>query len=373
MTTRDDFRQKLILFSERAIKLREHLKNEEATKLALVQPFISLLGYDDRDPTEVAAEHGADFSEKYKNRVDYAILKGKDPVIAIECKTVGNGRKDDRGQLKAYFNASKTVKLGILTDGILYDFFVDSNEPNLMDEEPFLSVDFAAISAGRLTDTIIDGLFGLQKGKFDPTGITENARMNLTYRAFHDYLAKQFGKPSVEFTRFLLRSNDIKHVRESAIKSYEEIAKKAFQDVFNAHVIQQLNIPAQSVQKAVAERPIEAPIELETTKKEIVSGVETTPEELEAFEEIRRHIAFLCGGSRDLFQKVEQISYKDYQGKFVIFLGKERKGRLIDLVQNRDGSFRYILADGLPEAEFSSIDAMSGRLLNLFRRQVEAL
>jgi predicted type IV restriction endonuclease len=93
MPTREEFRGSLVSFSERAMKIREHLKNEEATKVSLVLPFIALLGYDDRDPTEVSAEHAADFSEKYRNRVDYAILKDMLPVIAIECKSLGNGRK----------------------------------------------------------------------------------------------------------------------------------------------------------------------------------------------------------------------------------------------------------------------------------------
>ncbi|WID95844.1 type I restriction enzyme HsdR N-terminal domain-containing protein [Bosea vestrisii] len=123
MITIEDFRTNLVSYAERVQRVREHIKNEEATKVALILPFIALLGYDDRDPTEVSAEHAADFSDKYKNRVDYAILKEMNPIIAIECKSVGNGKKDDRGQLKSYFNASKSVKLGILTDGIIYDFF----------------------------------------------------------------------------------------------------------------------------------------------------------------------------------------------------------------------------------------------------------
>ena len=151
--TIDEFRAALVTFAERVQRVRAHIHNEEATKVALVLPFIAVLGYDDRDPTEVAAEHAADFSEKYRNRVDYAVLKNLQPVIAVECKCVGNGKKDDRGQLKAYFNASKTVKLGVLTDGVLYEFFVDSQEPNMMDDEPFLVVDFDKVAKAQITET----------------------------------------------------------------------------------------------------------------------------------------------------------------------------------------------------------------------------
>lgn len=65
-------------------------------------------------------EHSADFSDKYKNRVDFAILKDESPVIAIECKCCGASIKDERGQLRSYFNAAPTVKMGVLTDGIVF-------------------------------------------------------------------------------------------------------------------------------------------------------------------------------------------------------------------------------------------------------------
>jgi predicted type IV restriction endonuclease len=367
MPTRDEFRSSLVAFSERAMKIRQHLKNEEATKVSLVQPFIALLGYDDRDPTEVAAEHAADFSEKYRNRVDYAILKEMLPVIAVECKSVGNGKKDDRGQLKAYFNACKTVKLGILTDGVIYEFFVDSNEPNLMDEEPFLTVDFAAVAAGRITDTMLDGLLSLIKTAFDPASIAENARMNLTYLAFHAYLTDQFSAPSVDFTRFLLRANDIKHVRAAAIENYREIAKTAFQDVFNARVLQRLDISSTSVQKAAPTRPVDI---IDVAQVQLEQAPHTSTQEIKIFEDIRRRLAFLSAGDADLFAQISQVSYRDYQGKFVVYLEKERKGRLLDVIEGKDGSIRFQIMDGVSDNEKTNLAELDERLLSLFKKRV---
>jgi predicted type IV restriction endonuclease len=108
----DEFRPKLRAFAERMVGLAPRCTNEESTKLFLILPFLNFLGYDDRNPDEVCPEHGADFSEKFKNRVDFAILKGGTPVIAIECKTLGTALRDERGQLRSYFNAAPTVKMG---------------------------------------------------------------------------------------------------------------------------------------------------------------------------------------------------------------------------------------------------------------------
>lgn len=367
MPTRDEFRSALVAFSERAMTIREHLKNEEATKVSLVQPFIALLGYDDRNPTELAAEHAADFSEKYRNRVDYAILKDMLPVIAVECKSVGNGKKDDRGQLKAYFNASKTVKLGILTDGIIYEFFVDSNAPNLMDEEPFLTVDFQAVAAGRLTDTVLDGLFSLIKTAFDPESIAENARMNLTYLAFHAYLTSQFSAPTEDFTRFLLKQNEIKHVRAGAIPAYSEIAKTAFQDVFNARVLQRLDISATAVQKTA---PIRSPEAVPAASLPAEQSPQPSAKEVEIFEEIRRRLAFLSSGDVDLFSKIAQVEFRAFQDKFVVYFEKERKGRLLEVFEGKDGSIRYRISDEAPDNERANLSELNERLLALFKRRV---
>jgi hypothetical protein len=70
-----EFRQRLLAFAKVAVTRAEKIDNEAATNLQLVQPFLTLLGYDVTNPDEVSPEHHADFSEKYQNKVDYAILR----------------------------------------------------------------------------------------------------------------------------------------------------------------------------------------------------------------------------------------------------------------------------------------------------------
>ena len=70
----EEFAQKFKAFAERLVGLASRCGNEESTKLFLILPFLHFLGYDDRNPDEVCPEHAADFSEKYKNRVDFAIF-----------------------------------------------------------------------------------------------------------------------------------------------------------------------------------------------------------------------------------------------------------------------------------------------------------
>ena len=371
MAALEDFRAAVNTFRDRVARVRDRVTNEEATKVALILPFLGMLGYDERDPSEVAPEYPADFSEKYKNRVDYVVLMNNHPAIAVECKCAGNGKKDDRGQLKSYFNAAKTVKLGILSDGVIFDFFVDSNEPNMMDDEPFLTLDFGADPKSAISDTALEGLFALTKAEFNPETVSENARRSIMHRAFYDYLSREFGDPSPDFTRFLLKEIKIKHIRTSALDAYRTIAKAAFKDVFNSHVLRQLDITA-TVPKTPArvETPAEATPDATNNAAKPESGIITTAAELCAFEQVRRRLAFLAAGDAALFEAIGKIQYRDYQGKMAVFYQYERKGRILDIVEGRDGVIRFVVMDGGDMAPFVDLAAADERLRTIFIKRV---
>ncbi len=60
--------------------------NDQGTKMFLILPFLSFIGYERSNPDEVFPEHNADFSEKYKSRVDYAILKYSPRSLLLSAK-----------------------------------------------------------------------------------------------------------------------------------------------------------------------------------------------------------------------------------------------------------------------------------------------
>ena len=84
-----DFIDQLQALSTKALKIREHLQTEEATKNALIMPFIGILGYDIFDPTEVIPEFVADVGIKKGEKVDYAIVKDGKVILLYECKKCG--------------------------------------------------------------------------------------------------------------------------------------------------------------------------------------------------------------------------------------------------------------------------------------------
>jgi len=74
----------------------EHIASEEATKNALVLPFISALGYNVFDSREVTPELTADVGTKKGEKVDYAILQDGQPILLFECKPAGTNLDQPR-------------------------------------------------------------------------------------------------------------------------------------------------------------------------------------------------------------------------------------------------------------------------------------
>ena len=72
--------------AERASEQVAHLETEEATKHALVMPFIQALGYNVFDPLEIVPESTADVGTRRGEKVDYALMHDGKPMILFECK-----------------------------------------------------------------------------------------------------------------------------------------------------------------------------------------------------------------------------------------------------------------------------------------------
>ena len=80
-----DLIDQLQTLAKRAKESADNLQNEEATKMALITPFIQALGYDIFNPSEVMPEYSADFPEiKQGERVDYAILENGNPKFLLK-------------------------------------------------------------------------------------------------------------------------------------------------------------------------------------------------------------------------------------------------------------------------------------------------
>ena len=165
-----DFIDRIREISARIPKQLDHIQTEEATKNALVMPFLSALGYNVFDPTEVTPELVADIGVKKGEKVDYAILREGKPIILVECKhhTVDLG-KAHASQLYRYFGVTE-ARFGVLTNGIVYWFYTDLEAPNKMDARPFFEFNMLDFR-----DPTVEELKKFSKSSFDLDNILTTA------------------------------------------------------------------------------------------------------------------------------------------------------------------------------------------------------
>ena len=221
--------------------VREALVSEEATKQALIVPFIKALGYDVYDPREVFPEYTADFGTKQGEKVDYAIMKDGVPVILIECKRVTDNLNAPNAvsQLFRYFVSTGGVRLGILTNGVKYQFFSDLDEQNVMDSTPFLELDLE-----NLTDTGLEHLARFVKGFDVKTTVEEAARIRHIDR-IKGLLERQLSEPDKGFVDWIRRELYPDKTSGAFRAMLPEMVKQAAQD-FVKDKIRETPPPAQN-------------------------------------------------------------------------------------------------------------------------------
>lgn len=362
MTTSNELRAGLLAVAKRSVSIMTACTNEESTKLYLVLPFLGLLGYDYANPYEVYPEHLADFDPNSANKVDFAILRDGAPVIAVECKQAGADLTESRGQLRRYFNALEKVKLGILTNGILFEFFVDSAQPNIMDDEPFLTVDLETIARAGVPDEVIETLVSATKAYYDPETIAEAAHVQLVKKRLRTVFLDEAKGPSEEFCRFALERIGVKSVRKPVIdRYYAPMIKTAFEESLVVPVVERLKSQTSGDNRG-------GPLALH----QIGQRIETTERELAIFSYIRRRLAYLAEDETQ-FEAIENVRYRDYVGKLAIYYDRERKGRLFDFIEGADGYDKYIFPDPIGEIVSNNVLEIDAALKTVFAARVREL
>ncbi|MEE1291310.1 MAG: type I restriction endonuclease, partial [Spirochaetota bacterium] len=192
------FNEDLKQLAERVQTLKNNISTEEATKMSMVIPFFQLLGYDVFNPGEFCPEYVADVGVKKGEKVDYAVIINGNPEILIECKWCGETLSKHGSQLFRYFGTS-SAKFGILTNGLIYQFFTDLDEANKMDLTPFLEINME-----ELKDVQINELKKFSKDNFDKDNILSTAS-DLKYSTLiKNLLSKDLENPSDDFIRYIL-------------------------------------------------------------------------------------------------------------------------------------------------------------------------
>ena len=280
----------------------EYVKNEEATKTALVMPFIRTLGYDNYNLKEVMPEYTCDAPGKNGEKVDYAIMKGEKPFMLVECKFAHDNLQDKHAaQLHKYFNSIPELKVGVLTNGVIYRFYTDLEHLHIMDNTPFLEIDMRNVE-----NNLVKELKRFRKDSpFDEDEMREAAeeldRSNKIKKIWEGAL----DYPSDEFVIFFARqiSSD-KTIAKDVIDKVRNSIKKILKEFVDKN--------ATNVPKPIIEIPDGEGSGGKTPPKPDPIGIVTTEEEMRGFNIVREILQEIIDPDR--------IKYKDWKTYYNVLL-----------------------------------------------------
>ncbi|MDR3618079.1 MAG: type I restriction enzyme HsdR N-terminal domain-containing protein [Paludisphaera borealis] len=288
-------REALQQYVKRVQELAEHVRgNEQATKQSLVGPLLTLLGYDLTDPRECVPEYRVDFgANRSVKPIDWAFFQATRPIFFVEAKEVGKRLGSYDEQLADYFAKAPEARLGILTNGVQWRFFTDVVNPNIMDKEPFVKWDV-------LTDEQppFDFLTLIQKAQYNKQLIRTFAERKRAQNLLVSELNRLL-EPASEFVKLAIANIETRRISDKVVDDWKPVLSNAINEWARQRTLTAvLENPARSDNQAAAEGS-------ESNR------IETTQEELAAYEIVRRHL----GPSRP-------VAYEDTVSYFKIHLAE---------------------------------------------------
>ncbi|MCR5224693.1 MAG: type I restriction enzyme HsdR N-terminal domain-containing protein [Alphaproteobacteria bacterium] len=357
---RNELRTKIQKHANICMERVQFCKTEEATKQSLVLPFISILGYDVFNMQEVIPEFftGAYDSKKNQRRIDYVITKDGAPSIAIECKSANVPlERVDKGQLGTYFHSCR-VKLGILTNGIRYEFYADCKEATEMDKTPFIVFDMEKIAKQGIKNEVVNAIAHFIKSELNPNSIKEEAKKKLIASAIMNFLKENSESPSDEFVKLILANTGIfKVITSNTIQNY----KKAI-----------VNTISSFVEEQIQERVSSNAAKKEEERLEALDGIVTTEGEKRVYSYAIKRLAYLVD-TDELYEGLKEVHYQDYKTTFIVYYKKNKDGRLFNLKELNDGKFEFVFPALQREITTSNLKDIDEALLASYKIRVSAI
>jgi hypothetical protein len=331
-----DFIDHVRALAERANKHAASIKTEEATKNALVMPFIQALGYDVFNPTEVVPEFIADIGTKKGEKIDYAIMIEGQPVIMFECKALNQPLEAHNSQLFRYFGAVKGARFGVLTNGVIYQLFSDIEAPNVMDVKPFLEVNLLD-----LQEDLVEELKRLAKSFFNLEEMLSVAVQLKYTREIKRLLAQELTEPSDDFIRYFVARVHPGRATTTIRELFSTLLKDAFKQFLAERIAGRLKSAALADENA---QKVAEVIE-EEAKEEGMS-----PIEIDGYNIVRAIVREAVS--------VDRIFHRDTQKYCGILLDDSRKKPICRLYFNNPEKLQLALFDANKEENLVSLERL---------------
>ncbi len=254
-------------------RVRDRLDTEEATKNALVMPFLRALGFDPFDPDAVVPEFTADVGVKKGEKVDYALKKDGELIVLVECKACNANLKDVHyNQLFRYFSVT-TARVAVLTNGFDWWFFSDVDERNKLDTKPFYR-----FALDEFNEADVRQLEKFSSRTFDANALDETASTLKYTSLIKNEIKNEISNPSDDLVRLLTKRVYSGHYTNSIRELFSPLVATAFnetiRDLVNirlTHALSQVNDTTDSQAEATTFDEEKPDSDIVTTEEEIES------------------------------------------------------------------------------------------------------
>lgn len=342
-----DLIDKIQEITSRIPKQQDVIETEEATKNAFIMPFISALGYDVFNPSEVVPEFTADIGTKKGEKVDYAINKDGKTIILMECKWCGADlQANHASQLYRYFSATE-ARFGILTNGILYQFFSDIDEPNKMDSKPFFEFDMLNVEEHQINE-----LKKFSKQTFALDEILNTASTLKYTRAIKKILDQEFEAPSDTFIRFFASQTYDGRLTQQVVEHFSKVTKDACKQFINDRINARLKSALQDNDEEPKQPAINEAAPQDTSESR--NGIITTEEEVEGYNIVKSIIREVVDLNR--------ITMRDTKGYCGILLDNNNRKPICRLRFNSSNKYIGIISN---KEEIKTLIADLNEIFNL--------
>ena len=325
------FKEDVADLAKRAISAQAIAQTEEATKNAIVMPFLRVLGFDVFDPSQIVPEYVADIGLKRGEKIDYAVKIGGRLEYLVEAKSVSTNLRDTQyNQLFRYFHACD-AKIGILTNGLQIWFFTDLDAPNKMDQRPFFKFDILDYDENDLRE-----LGKFHRDQFSIENIRAAASSLKYLREATRYIEAQWANPDEDFVRLVAREFYGSKLTSGVVDSLKPIVRRAFDDLFRQRARERIDVAFDGTDQATLPA-------VDTDENKL----ETTQEELQGFMIIRAIAAEVVPVSRVVLRDAQSycaILFDDNNRKPIVRLHFNGKNKFVTLFSGKEAVRRDVSA-----------------------------
>lgn len=192
--------------------------------------------------------------------------------------------KEYASQLYRYFSATE-ARFGVLTNGLIYQFYSDIDESNKMDSKPFF--EFNVID---FDEHHVEELKKFSKSSFSLTEILSSASTLKYMGGIVKLLEKEMSEPSDELVRLYASKVYDGVLRQNIIDEFRTIVFRAQKQFINDKINARLK-SALSAGEGVHAADVDIDSDSENAIEEDNNGIITTQDEIDGFNMVRGILA----------------------------------------------------------------------------------